>query len=76
MRATGDFAEERLGMSRLFQTDQRRESLAVERKLAKGIAVGGDISRKEDGSGQQRFGLGQRLTDPKPERSAFRSCRP
>lgn len=64
MRATLDLAEERFGKSSLLQTDQGRELLEVNRKLAKGIAVGGEISRKKHSVGQKRLGFGQRLTDP------------
>ena len=58
-------------MHRLFQTDQGRESLTVERQLTEGTPVRGDISGKEDRFRQQRLGLGQRLTDAKARRSAF-----
>ena len=76
MSATCDFAEERFGKSSLFQTDQRREPLKFERQLAKGVTVGGEVGRKEDGFRQERLGLGQRLTDPKAEAFCIRDCRP
>ena len=71
MGATGDFAEQRFGMSTLVQTDQRRESLTVECQLTKGTPVRDAISGQEDSFRQQRFGLGQRLTGPKAQAFGF-----
>jgi len=48
MCAAGDFTEQRLGMIALFQTNQRCESLAVDRQLTERISVPNLISRKED----------------------------
>ncbi len=61
-------------MIALFQADQWREPLTVERQLAKGGAVGVDIRGKEDRFRQQRLGLGQRLTDAKAQAFGFPDC--
>lgn len=63
MCATADITEQRLGMITLFQTDQRRESLTIDRQLTERTAVSNLISRKEDSFRCERSGLGQGLAD-------------
>ena len=73
MRAARDFTEERLGKSTIFQTNQRRELLTVESQLAKGVTVGDEISRKEDGNGSEASLASARVLVTRPfEAEPFR----
>jgi hypothetical protein len=51
MSAPGDVAEQGFGISTLFQTDERRESLKVESQVTKGRSVPGQIGGKKESSG-------------------------
>jgi hypothetical protein len=58
MRAAVDEAEKRIGLRTVLQADQGREALTVESQLAEGTTIGGVIGGNEEGSRQERLGLG------------------
>jgi hypothetical protein len=74
MGTAGDIREQGFGMGTLFQTHQRRKSLAVDRQMTKGASVGFGICRKEHGFRHERFRLGERLTGVKAQLFGFRTA--
>jgi hypothetical protein len=67
MGTSRDVAEQRSGMQRIFQADQWREALTVERQLTESATVGLGVSGQIEGSRQQCLGFRKGLARMQPQ---------